>query len=146
MRECLLGWVAAGGMRSLTAADLCRRPTLPFKPFSAGYVKKALAEGANWTAKGAVTPVKNQGPHGYCGTFGRVGSAEGQFALKAGRLVSFSEEELCDCVGWDKDQFSWFSPKGFMTTADYPYNLTGYPPADPPVPGNPCRYDAEKVT
>jgi hypothetical protein len=81
----------------------------------------------------------------YCGTFGRVGSAEGQFALKAGRLVSFSEEELCDCIGWDKDQYSWFSPKGFMTTADYPYNLTSYPPADPPVPGNPCRFDPKKV-
>jgi hypothetical protein len=54
-------------------------------------------------------------------------------------------QELCDCIGWDKDQFSFFSPKGFMTTEDYPYNLTKYPPADPPVPGNPCRYDAEKT-
>ena len=136
---------APGQLEAEWKAQAAKAPTLPFKPFTPSYVQKALSEGANWTAKGAVTPVKNQGPHGYCGTFGRVGSAEGQFALKAGKLVSFSEEELCDCIGWDKDQFSWFSPKGFMTTADYPYNLTSYPPTDPPVPGNPCRYDPELV-
>jgi len=99
---------------------------IPFQPFSEAYVAKALATPTNWTALGAVTPVKNQGPHGYCGTFGRVGSCEGQFFLKAGKLVSFSEEELVDCVGWDKDQFTYFSPHGFMTTAEYPYNLSAY--------------------
>lgn len=64
---------------------------------------------------------------------------------KGGPLTSFSEEELVDCIGWDQDQFSYFSPKGFMTSADYPYNETGYPDSDPPVPGNPCRYDKNKV-
>jgi hypothetical protein len=120
-------------------------PVYPFQPFSAAYTKKALATPTNWTDKGAVTPVKNQGPHGYCGTFGRVGSCEGQFALKAGKLVSFSEEELVDCIGWDKDQWSYFHTKGFMTTATYPYNLSKYPDSDPPVPGNPCKYDANQV-
>ena len=120
-------------------------PVIPFRPFSTKYVAMALATPTNRTARGAVTPVKNQGPHDYCGTFGRVGSAEGQFALKAGRLVSFSEEELCDCIGWDKDQFIWFSSKGFTNTADYPYNLASYPPTDPPVPGNPCKHDPAKT-
>lgn len=101
-------------------------PSIPFQPFSKGYVAKALATPTNWTALGAVTPVKNQGPHGYCGTFGRVASAEGQFYMKTGKLVSFSEEELVDCIGWDKDQFSYFSPNGFMASADYPYNLSAY--------------------
>jgi hypothetical protein len=50
-------------------------PHIPFKPFSAAYVSMALATPTNWTALGAVTPIKNQGPHGYCGTFGRVGTA-----------------------------------------------------------------------
>jgi len=125
--------------------DLQGAPSIPFKPFSAAYLAKALATPTNWTALGAVTAVKNQGPHGYCGTFGRVGSAEGQFAMKTSRLVSFSEEELIDCVGWDKDQYSYFSTKGFMTTADYPYNLSNYPDQDPPIPGNPCRYNASAV-
>ena len=48
-------------------------------------MKKALATPTDWVKMGAVTPVKNQGPHGYCGTFGRVGSAEGQWALRSGK-------------------------------------------------------------
>ena len=121
-------------------------PQIPFVNFSAAYVSRAKATPTNYTALGAVTPVKDQGPHGYCGTFGRVASAEGQWALRGGgALTSFSEEELVDCIGWDQDQFSFFSPKGFMTSAAYPYNETGYPDSDPPVPGNPCRYDKSKV-
>ena len=38
-------------------------PVIPFQPFSEEYLDKALATPTNWTAKGAVTPVKNQGPH-----------------------------------------------------------------------------------
>ena len=84
---------APGQLEAEWEAQARNAPTIPFKPFSNGYLKKALVDTpTNWTAKGAVTAVKNQGPHGYCGTFGRVGSAEGQFALKAGKLVSFSEE------------------------------------------------------
>ena len=118
-------------------------PQVPFVPFSAAYVAQALAEPVDWRAKGAVTPVKSQGPHGYCGTFGRVGSAEGQWALRSGKgLASFSEQELISCIGWDQDQFSYFGSRGFMTSAAYPYNLSHYPDADPPIPGNPCRFDA----
>ena len=32
-----------------------------------------------------------------------------------------------------------------MNTKDYPYNLTDYPDQDPPIPGNPCKFDAAKV-
>jgi hypothetical protein len=118
----------------------------PFKPFSSKFVERALATGVDWVAKGAVTPAKDQGAHGYCGTFGRVAAAEGQFALSDSMhgLRNFSEEMLVDCVGWDKDQFAYFSVKGFMDTATYPYNTTG-PDLDPPVPYNPCRFDASKV-
>ena len=88
-------------------------PEIPFKNFSAAYVKKALATPTNWTSAGAVTPVKDQGEHGYCGTFGRVAACEGQFFLKAkSGLFSFSEEELIDCIGWDQDQASYFMPNG----------------------------------
>ena len=95
--------------------------------------------------KGAVTPAKDQGAHGYCGTFGRVGAAEGQYAIHSGhRLRNFSEEELVDCIGWDKDQFDYFRKKGFMSSEDYPYNTTG-PDRDPPIPGQPCRYQKRLV-
>jgi len=120
-------------------------PQIPWKNFSASYVARALATPVDWTLPPSrVTPVKNQGAHGYCGTFGRVGSAEGQWARATGAPVSFSEEELIDCIGWDQDQYSYFASKGFMTSADYAYNLTG-PDMDPPIPFNPCRYDASLV-
>ena len=127
--------------RELRAQGL---PEIPFTNFSSAYVQKALATPTNWTALGRVTPVKDQGAHGYCGTFGRVAAAEGQWARFGGALTSFSEEMLIDCIGWDRDQASYFSPRGFMTSAEYPYNLTG-PDADPPIPGSPCRFDATKV-
>lgn len=118
----------------------------PFKPFSPSFVKKALSTPTNWTARGAVTPAKDQGPHGYCGTFGRVGAAEGQYALRSGLpLASFSEEELVDCVGWDREQFPYFAANGFMSSKDYPYNLSAYPDQDPPIPGNPCRFSKSKA-
>ena len=120
-------------------------PQIPFVNFSAAYVSRAKATPTNFTALGAVTPVKDQGPHGYCGTFGRMVDAEGQFKLEGNALTSFSEEMLIDCIGWDRDQFGFFEAKGLMTTADYPYNETDYPDQDPPIPGNPCRYDAAKV-
>ena len=117
----------------------------PFKPFSELTVKAALAASVDWVKKGAVTPAKDQGSQGYCGTFGRVAAAEGQYALRSSHpLSNFSEEMLVDCIGWDLDQFLFFKPKGFMTSEEYPYNTTG-PDMDPPIPYNPCRYDESKV-
>ena len=135
-------------LSSKQARDLFRvtvAPQIPFVNFSAAYVSAALASPTNWTARGAVTPAKNQGPHGFCGTFGRMGSAEGQWALRGQGLRNFSEQMLVSCIGWDQDQFGFFSPKGLMSSEDYPYNLSAYPDADPPIPGNPCKFDAEKV-
>lgn len=117
----------------------------PFKPFSAEYVAKALKTETDWRTRGLVTPAKDQGAHGYCGTFGRVAAAEGQYAMRSQHgLRNFSEEELVDCIGWDKDQFGYFSEQGFMDTAIYPYNTTG-PDMDPPIPGHPCLYNKNKV-
>merc|ERR1712110_622935 len=91
---------------------------VPFEKFSDEYVAHALATGVDWRIKGAVTPAKDQGPHGYCGTFGRTCAAEGQFAIHGGHgLRNFSEEELVECIGWTKDQFGYFSVHGFMDMA-----------------------------
>jgi hypothetical protein len=78
----------------------------PFRPFSAGYVKKALTEGVDWREKNAVTPAKSQGAHGVCGTFGQTQSAESQFAIGGGggnphkkpnKLTQFSEQQVLSC-------------------------------------------------
>lgn len=120
-------------------------PDYPFRNFSDAYVQKALSTGVDWRRRGWVTPAKDQGAHGFCGTFGRVASAEGQYARFFHTLRNFSEEELIDCVGWDRDQFAYFSERGFIDSETYPYDPSAYPDVDPPVPDHPCQYDVTKI-
>ncbi|CAI8591020.1 unnamed protein product [Vicia faba] len=83
----------------------------------------------DWRLKGAVTPVKNQGPCGCCWAFACVGAIEGIVAIKKGKLISLSEQELLDCVpnkgcggGSKSDGFKWvIGNKGVARQDDYPY-------------------------
>lgn len=84
----------------------------------------------DWTTKGAVTPVKDQGNCGSCWSFSAVAALESAYFLKTGTLVSFSEQELvsCDsacggCNGCDMNSaFNFVKAKGGLPTeSNYPY-------------------------
>ncbi|XP_047997963.1 procathepsin L-like [Leguminivora glycinivorella] len=90
----------------------------------------------NWTAKGAVTDVKDQ-YKGYCPSvgwaFSATGALEAQHFLRTGQLESLSEQHLLDCsyfygnnscAGGDVEwAFAFVAGHGGIATEEfYPYN------------------------
>ncbi len=91
----------------------------------------------DWTQKGAVTPVKDQGQCGSCWSFSTTGALEGALQIKGGDLISLSEQNLVDCDnrkgdprgtdmgcngGLMDNAFDWTGKNGGLCTeADYPY-------------------------
>jgi len=89
----------------------------------------------DWTTKGAVTGVKDQGQCGSCWSFSTTGALEGAYYNKYGNLESFSEQNLVDCDnrknggkdmgcngGLMDNAFNWVAKNGgICNEADYPY-------------------------
>jgi cathepsin L len=123
----------------LTPTEFKRLYSMNYTPFTSNSTftvpVSALPASVDWTDKGVVTPVKDQGQCGSCWAFSATGAMEGAWAIKHSQLFNLSEQELVDCSvpqgnqgcnGGLMDQaFQYVVANGLATDHEYPYTATG---------------------
>ena len=124
-------WLTMNKFADLTLAEFSRY--LGYRPRVHTVVNtlflRAVPVSVDWRAKGAVTPVKDQGPCGSCWAFSAIGSTESAWYLTNGTLVSLSEQQLVDCntvnSGTMDYAFEYIADNGIASASNYPYTATG---------------------
>lgn len=108
----------------------------------------SLADDDNidWVAKGAVTPVKNQGSYGTCSYFASISVMEAINKIQGGNdLVSLSEQQVIDCCtpstgcnGWPGEEIAYFAHHHAAAVTEASYAYTGASTIPKPD-GTPCK-------
>jgi C1A family cysteine protease len=94
-----------------------------------------IASSVDWsTDKSVVNPVKDQGQCGSCWAFSAVGTVESAYAIAAGKLGSYAEQQLVDCDttggsqgcngGFNQYGISYIGSTGIAAESSYPYTAT----------------------
>jgi len=108
-----------------------------------------LPESIDWRDKGAVSPVKNQGPCGSCWAFGTTEQVESYAAIETGSLPILSAQQVTSCAPNDLQcggtggcmgsvpqlGFTYLQLFGHVTEESYPYTATA----------GVCEYDFENT-
>ena len=89
-----------------------------------------MADPIDWTTKGIISPVKDQGQCGSCWAFSAVGTLEA-YSLMKGKSVNLSEQQLVDCSkkygnmgcngGYNIQGLNYVKDHGITYTSSYPY-------------------------
>merc|ERR1712048_75907 len=89
-----------------------------------------LEDAVDWTTRGAVNAIKNQGQCGSCWAFSTVGTLESAWQISTGTLYSLAEQQLVDCDrsdngcsgGWPHTAYdSYISRAGYCSEDSYRY-------------------------
>jgi len=113
--------------------------------YDAEEIVGASVTSIDWTAKGDVSAIKDQGQCGSCWAFSTTGSLESASAVQKGKLLDLSEQQLVDCStsygnqgcngGLMDNAFKYIKAKGIEAESSYPYTATD----------GTCKYSAAKV-
>lgn len=97
----------------------------------------SIPDEMDWEAKGAVTPIKNQGRCGSCWAFSSTGALESAWYIATGELISLSEQQFVDCAkirygndgcngGQQSQAFAYAEVSDICTEQQYPYVGTNW--------------------
>jgi len=102
-------------------------------PFVPSTTTSSLPSSIDWTTKGVVNSIRDQGKCGSCWAFATTANAESVWAIHSSKLLDLSEEYLVDCAsgfgyfnmgcnGGNPDSaFKYMINNGQCTDASYPY-------------------------
>lgn len=95
-----------------------------------GHESEPVSNDIDWTTKGGVSRVKNQGSCGSCWAFSATGVIEAFYKVK-GQTVDLSEQQLVDCSkpqgnhgcngGWPSSALNYVKAYGITSESAYPY-------------------------